>query len=153
VSIPSTCTSEELRLLTGYSKAALIALEQQAVIKRVATNAWPLPDTLVALMKHLRERKSPVSDGRARWEWARAKREEMKAQQEAGKLTPASDFQFFADQVGYTTLKWLDAIPARLAGQDLPLRRRAQEVVNWARSGLSGDMARLGKGTYPGVTI
>jgi hypothetical protein len=144
--MPSTCTSEELRELTAYSKAAIIALEQQGVIKRVATNAWPLPDTLISLVKHLRERKSPASDGRIKWENARARREEMKAQREAGNSIPLSVFKQLTDQCAFTSLKWLDAIPSKLAGQDLPLRRRAQEVVNWARAGMSSDMKKLGEG-------
>lgn len=146
MTIPSTCTSEELRELTNYSKAAIIALEQAGVIKRSATNEWPLPDTLVALMKHLRERKSPASDGRIKWENARARREEMKAQREAGNSIPLSTFKTLVDQCAFTSLKWLDAIPARLAGRDLQLRRKAQEVVNWARAGMSSDMHKLGEG-------
>jgi hypothetical protein len=50
----------------------------------------------------------------------------MKAEREAGNSIPLSTFKALTDQAAFTSLKWIDAIPARLAGQDLPLRRRAQ---------------------------
>ena len=133
MSIPSTCTSEELRLLTGYSKAALIALEQQAVIARVATNAWPLPDTLVALIKHLRERRPAVSTERTQFERARAQREQMKAEQMAGQLCHVSDFREAIDDVYGQLIPRLDALPARVT-RDLDLRKKWNEEIRQLRT-------------------
>jgi phage terminase Nu1 subunit (DNA packaging protein) len=133
MSIPSTCTSEELRLLTGYSKAAIIALEQQAVIARVATNAWALPGTLVALIKHLRERRPAVSTERTQFERARAQREQMKAEQMAGQLCRVSDFREAIDDVYDQLIPRLDALPARVT-RDLDLRKKWNEEIRQLRT-------------------
>jgi hypothetical protein len=143
--LPKTVTTSELCKLSGYAKSSITALQQAGVIERVGPDAWSI-ETLTAIIAHLRERKPVTSNEPEKFERARAQREQMKAEREAGNSIPLSTFKALTDQAAFTSLKWIDAIPARLAGQDLPLRRRTQEVVNWARAGMSADMKALGEG-------
>jgi hypothetical protein len=68
--LPATITTTELQELTKYSRPAIVELEQQNVIKRLDRDTWPMPETMAALVVHLRERvrKTAVSDERMRFE-------------------------------------------------------------------------------------
>jgi hypothetical protein len=126
--LPTRITSKELQQLTGYSKAAIIKFEQDGLIARSSKNDWPL-ETVTKLFAHLRERKPVVSEERVRFEKARADRERLKVMRESKEVVPASDLEamlfFFTGKL----LPFLGGLPARIAGQDLELRRRAEAIV------------------------
>jgi phage terminase Nu1 subunit (DNA packaging protein) len=131
--LPETASTDELRRLTGLSKSGITTFEQQGIIRRSAVNAWPMPDTLVALVTHLRTRKPASSDDRSRWEKARAEREELRNRREARELVKFSDFREAWDEVNGQMLMRLDALPARVT-RDLALRRKWQEEIRQLRN-------------------
>jgi phage terminase Nu1 subunit (DNA packaging protein) len=126
--LPKSVTSKELYELTGYSKAAIIKFEQDGLIARSNKNDWPL-ETLTKLFTHLRERKPLVSEERVRFEKARADRERLRVMRESKEVVPASDLEamlyFFTGKL----LPFLGGLPARIAGQDMEVRRRAEAIV------------------------
>jgi phage terminase Nu1 subunit (DNA packaging protein) len=136
MSLPKTISTIELQSLTGLSKSGVTKFEQQGVIKRSAVNEWPMPDTLVALVTHVRERKPVVSTERQNFERARAQREQMKAEQMAGQLCRVSDFSEAIDDVFGFLIPRLDALPSRVT-RDLDLRRQWNEEIRMLRTEVS----------------
>jgi len=140
--LPSTIDTVTLRKLTGYSKAAITDLENAHVIKREATNAWPI-DTVTKIIAYLRDRvrRNAVSDERSRWERARAQREEMRVRREAGDLCRVSDFDAVLEELGHAILARLQTLPARIGGNDRALRERAQTEVDGVLNAISIEMS------------
>ncbi len=54
--LPTTITTSELRRLTNFSAAALVDFAQRGIIRRAGKNRWAMPDTMVRLVAHLRDR-------------------------------------------------------------------------------------------------
>ena len=131
--LPKTISTDELRSLTGLSKSGITTFEQQGVIKRLAVNEWPMPDTLVALVMHLRERKPVVSTERQNFERARAQREQMKAQLMLGTLCRTSDFGEAIDDVFGFLIPRLTALPSRIT-RDLALRKQWDAEIRSLRT-------------------
>src|ERR1700674_1256942 len=101
-------STDVLRQMTGLSKSGITTFEQQNIIRRVAPNTWPMPDTMVALVTlvtYLRTRKPAISDDHSRWEKARALREELRIQRESHQLVRLSDFQEAVDSMAFVVLK------------------------------------------------
>ena len=141
MSLPKTISTIELQSLTGVSKSGVTKFEQQGAIKRSAVNEWPMPDTLVALVTHLRERKPVVSNERQNFERARAQREQMKAELMMGTLCRTSDFHEAWDALILYMVAGLVAIPARCT-RDLALRKTIQAELNSWRSNVADEFKR-----------
>jgi hypothetical protein len=84
--LPKEITSEELRRLTNYGKATITELEQAGVISRTAKDTWPFPETVTAVIAHLRSKRPQLSDEQKAYHAARAKSAQVKLAQELGKL-------------------------------------------------------------------
>jgi hypothetical protein len=141
--LPKTVSTDDLRSLTGLSKSGVTTFEQQGVIKRSAVNTWPMPDTLVALVTHLRARKPSSSDGRVAWEAARARREEMRAKKEAGELIPQGVVDtLLQTSFGLTTAAY-DAAATRAHPGDRAGQRRAQDENKIAAACVSEAFRKL----------
>lgn len=136
MTLPKTISTHELQSLTGLSKSGITKFEQEGVIKRSAVNEWPLPDTLVALVGHLRERKPVVSTERQNFERARAQREEMKAKLMSGQLCWTRDFSEAIDDVYGYLIPRLVALPSRVT-RDLALRKKWDEEIRMLRTEVS----------------
>jgi phage terminase Nu1 subunit (DNA packaging protein) len=136
MTLPKTISTIELQSLTGLSKSGVTKFEQQGVIKRSAVNEWPMPDTLVALVTHLRERRPVVSTERQNFERARAQREQMKAELLSGTLCRTSDFGESIDDVFGFLIPRLDALPSRVT-RDLELRKKWNEEIRMLRTEVS----------------
>jgi phage terminase Nu1 subunit (DNA packaging protein) len=136
MTLPKTISTIELQSLTGLSKSGVTKFEQQGVIKRLAVNEWPMLDTLVALVTHLRERRPVVSTERQNFERARAQREQMKAELLSGTLCRTSDFGESIDDVFGFLIPRLDALPSRVT-RDLELRKKWNEEIRMLRTEVS----------------
>ena len=141
MTMPKTVSTTELLSLTGLSKSGVTKFEQEGVIKRVATNAWPMPDTLVALVSHLRERKPVVSTERQSFERARAQREEMKAKLMSGQLCWTKDFGEAIDDVFGFLIPRLDSLPSRMT-RDRDERKKWNEEIRRLRTEVSEYCAK-----------
>jgi phage terminase Nu1 subunit (DNA packaging protein) len=138
--LSESITSKELYALTGYSKAAIIKFEQEGLISRTAKDTWPI-DTVTKLIAHLRERRSVVSPERARFEQARAQREEMKARQLAGELCRVKDFdEAWTEVIGYVLAGFV-SLPARMT-RDVALRRDIERELDRFRTDMSDHFLR-----------
>ena len=141
--LPTTITSEELRRLTSYSKAQLVELEQAGIIERAAKNTWSI-GTVTKIVARLRERgRRPVDDDRARFEAARAAREELRLKKECNEVVYRREFDQLVDAVAFAVLKHYSPLPSRIGGRDLELRRRCEIEVRIAQQGLSDEMKRM----------
>jgi hypothetical protein len=138
-----TASTDELRRLTGLSKSGITTFEQAGIIKRSAVNTWPMPDTLVALVTHLRTRKPAISDDHARWERARALREERKAALEARELCWMSDFTTSQSVMTGLVFAGLDATASRLHPTDRAARKRVEEEFTILKACVSTAFQRL----------
>jgi hypothetical protein len=88
--LPASISTSELRALTCYSKAAIVDLEQQGVIRRAAKDSWPMPETIVKIIGHLREKIwRGAASADARLKEARAKAIEFKMLQATNKMIRA----------------------------------------------------------------
>lgn len=142
--LSTTITTEELRHLTGYSKAQLVELEQAGIIKRDAKNTWPTIETVAAIVARLRERgRRPADDDRTRFEKLRADRERVKLLKETGALASTKEFDECVNQVAFSVLNRLSPLPAQIGGQDLKLRRLVEAKLKIAQQGMSDDMMKL----------
>jgi len=126
--LPEQINSAELQRLTGYGHAAITKFEQDGIIKRSAKDTWPL-DTVTKLIAHLRERRPALSEERLRFEKARADRERLKVMKESKEVVPASDLDALILFVVGKLLPFLGGLPARIAGHDMVLRRKAEAIV------------------------
>jgi hypothetical protein len=88
----TTATSTEICALAGFSPQRLGVLEREGVIRRSGPNRWPLVETISKLFEHLRSQRKAVSASRARWEQAKAKREELRIQRESNELVRRDEF-------------------------------------------------------------
>lgn len=140
--LPKTITTAELRSLTGYSKAGIVELEQSGVIKRDAVDKWPI-EMVTKVVARLRERKPAVSDERARWETARALREERKAALEARELCLMSDFETTQQTMTALVFAALDAVGARLHPHDRAARLRLTEEHTIMKAQVAGAFGKL----------
>jgi hypothetical protein len=138
--LPTTITTEELRHLTGDSKAQLVELEQGGIIKREAKNVWPIA-TVPALVARLRERgQRPIDDDRTRFEAARAGREKLKLMKECNEVVYLREFKQAIDAIAFCVLQRLSPLASRIGKQDLALRRLVESEVRAAQALMSSDM-------------
>ena len=138
--LPNTISSEELRRVTGFAKSSLTELEHSGMIARSAKDVWPI-ETLAKLFAHLRERKIVVSPERARFEQARAAREEMKAAQLAGELCRTKDFEDAWTRCHRLQVAGIVAIPARCT-RDTALRRAIERELDAWRTDVADYFKR-----------
>jgi hypothetical protein len=142
--LPTTITSEQLRQLTGYSKAQLVELEQSGLIWRDAKNTWPI-EAVTRIVARLRERgRRPANDEHSRFEKARADRERLKLMKEVREVCYVREFAEFVDAVYAAHVKHYGPVASRIGGRDLALRRLAEQELAVAQQGLSDEMKRLG---------
>jgi hypothetical protein len=140
-------STDVLRQMTGLSKSGITTFEQQNIIRRVAPNTWPMPDTMVALVTlvtYLRTRKPAISDDHSRWEKARALREELRIQRESHQLVRLSDFQEAVDSMAFVVLKHLAPLPSRLGGRDLAERKRVDAELRLMQSAMCDELKATG---------
>ena len=123
-------TTRELCELVDLTKGRISHLQSAGVIKPVGRDCWRLIETVRALVNEARERtRIAASPERARWEAARAQREEMKAKQLVGELCRTKDFDdAWVEVIGYM-VAGITAIPARCT-RDRVLRRTIEAQLD-----------------------
>jgi len=140
--LPTTITTAELRKLTGYAKSSITELQQTGIIERVGPDTWPI-ETVATLIAHLRTRRPAVSDDRARWEKARAIREERKVALEGRELCLMSDFATTQETMTALVFAAMDAAATRLHPHDRAERRRVEQEFTIAKECVSTAFRRL----------
>ena len=127
--LPTNITSEELRKLTGYSKAAIVSFEQVGIIERSARDTWPLPSTLAKIVGHLRGKiRQGASAGDARWRAARALEIEVKIAERTNQLISIDEAQAALEEVTGLYLTELSGLAASVT-RDLAIRRAIENEI------------------------
>jgi phage terminase Nu1 subunit (DNA packaging protein) len=131
----------ELARHLATNREGIARLVEQGVIMRQPDGKYDIDDCRVAYLKHLRERKAVVSPERARFEQARAQREEMKARKLAGELCWTRDLNdAWVALIGYI-VAGLVAIPARCT-RDVALRRTIEAELDAWRTDVANEFER-----------
>ena len=124
------------------SREAITRLEKQHVLERLPDGGYDLDDCRRRVLEHLRQRKLPGAD-RARWEKAKAEREELRVRRECHDLVKRSDFEEGIDAMAYVVLKHLAPLPSRLGGRDLAERKRVDAELRIAQQGMSDELKAM----------
>jgi phage terminase Nu1 subunit (DNA packaging protein) len=137
----TTATTNEICKLAAISKQYLGRLESNGIVGRSGRGQWPLVGTLNALFADARARSAAHSEARARWEAARAAREEMKAKKLTGELCWTKDFDdAWTEIMGYM-LGGIVAIPA-CCTRDVALRHVIEEQLDAWRADVADYFKR-----------
>jgi phage terminase Nu1 subunit (DNA packaging protein) len=128
----TTISTSDLCRLLGCSKQHISHLERDGIIVRAGRNEWPLVKTVRAAVEQWKAQRNAASASRARWEAARAQREEQRIAREGHELVPRSEFEdAWKMTIGILT-SLLVQVPARCT-RDLALRRTIEDEINRAR--------------------
>jgi phage terminase Nu1 subunit (DNA packaging protein) len=114
---------------------------EQGVIVRLPDGRYDQDEARVAYLRHLRERKSVDSPERARFEAARAAREEMKAKKLAGELCYTREFEEAWTAVTGYMVAGIVAIPARCT-RDVALRAVIEKQLDAWRTDVADYFKR-----------
>ncbi len=126
--LPTSLTTSELRQVTGLSKPGLVDLEQRGINRRAAKDTWLIPDTLVRLVGHFRDRGAHRSAADEQWRLARAQGQELRNQERLGQLAPTSYLEEILDDCMGRLRSEFAALPA-MHGRDLAERRRLDDLL------------------------
>ena len=134
-------TGNSLARHLGCSRQNIAHMAQQGVLPRRSDGNYDQSTCRLAYIQYLRAeyRKSPRHVTDAELQKHRARLYAIKVQRAEGELMPTAECWAFLDEVVGLTLSTLSGWPARLAGHDLTLRRRAERLVFELRTELAAQ--------------
>jgi hypothetical protein len=140
-------TTQQLAKATGVGPERLAQLEKAGVIKRSGRNRWPAIETLGALVLHYRSeaRRGHRSAADAELRRARAKEIEVRTLEREHKLVPTTEAIATLDDITGVILTGLSALPTRVAGRDLQLRRKVEDELLELRTAVSERLQEQGE--------
>ena len=94
-------------------------------------SGFPLDQSRVAYLRYLRRerRQSPRSEADADFQRAKSELIRLRVAEKRRELMPTSEHNAFVDELAGLLLTKLSGLPARVAGADLAVRRKAEAVV------------------------
>jgi hypothetical protein len=95
-----------------------------------------------ALLADARGKSDAHSAARARLESVRAQREELRLKREAHELCRTAEFDTAVDFIAGSYLRHYGAVPARFFPHDLMARRRLEDELRIAQTGVADDCQR-----------
>ena len=135
VAEPATVSASALALHLDCSRAYLGKLEAEGVIQRQG-DGFPLDQSRVAYLRYLRRerRQSPRAEADAEHALAKAALLRIRIEEKQRTLVPRDVYESMIDQMAGLVLTKLSGWPARVAGTDLVVRRRAEAVLRELRT-------------------
>jgi phage terminase Nu1 subunit (DNA packaging protein) len=122
-------TTAEMLSVLGLTKGRLSQLESAGTVKRVGRDRWNLAQAVQALLRQAQQRSDQVNDARLALDKVKHQREQLRLMRELKEVAPISDLHAFVEFQAGVLLPLLSAIPPRVAGRNLELKRHAEAVV------------------------
>jgi len=132
---PATVSTSALALHLDCSRAYVGKLEAEGVIQRQG-DGFPLDQSRVAYLRYLRRerRQSPRSEADAAHVAVKTEMLQLRLMEKKRKLVPRDVYESMIDETAGLVLTKLSGWPARVAGTDLVVRRKAEAVLRELRS-------------------
>jgi hypothetical protein len=126
----ATVSASALALHLDCSRAYIGKLEAEGVIQRQG-DGFNLDQSRVAYLRYLRRqrRQSPRSEADADFQRAKSELIKLRIAERKRELMPTAEHNAFVDDLAGILLTKLGGLPARVAGADLAMRRKAEAVV------------------------
>jgi phage terminase Nu1 subunit (DNA packaging protein) len=137
----STATTNEICKLAAITKQHLGRLEANGIVHRSGRDQWPLVQTVNALFQQARQRSEAYSQAKARWEAARAQREELKTKKLAGELCHIRELNDAWTAIFGYMVAGIVAIPPRCT-RDVALRRAIEKELDAWRADAADEFER-----------
>jgi hypothetical protein len=130
-----TVSASALALHLDCSRTYIGKLEAEGVIQR-QRDSFPLDQSRVAYLRHLRRERqqSPRAAADAELASARATLLRIRIEEKQRTLVPRDVYDSMIDQFAGLVLTKLGGWPARVAGTDLVVRRKAEAVLRELRT-------------------
>jgi hypothetical protein len=140
----ATVSASALALHLDCSRAYIGRLEAEGVIQRQG-DGFPLDQSRVAYLPYLRRERQQSPRAEADADHVRVKTEmlQMRLMEKKRELVRREDVDALIDGICGVTLTHLSGWPARIAGQDLGLRRRAEAVLRELRTEIAEAATKL----------
>ena len=129
---PAIVSASALALHLDCSRTYIGKLEAEGVNQRQC-DGFPLDQSRVAYLRYLRRerRQSPRSEADA--DHVKTEMLQLRLMEKKRELVPRADVDELIDGIAGVTLTHLSGWPARIAGHDLGLRRKAEGLVHELR--------------------
>ena len=134
-------TNSELAAHLSMSKSNVRYMEECGVLTRTGSG-WDLDKCRAAYIHHLREgyRQSPRAQLEADLAKKKSRLLQIRIAKAEGELMPVREHDAALEELCGFTLTKFGSWPARLAGNDLVLRRRAEALINELRRELAVEL-------------
>ena len=141
---PETVSAPALALHLDCSRAYIGKLEAEGVIQRQG-DGFPLDQSRVAYLRYLRRehRDSPRTQADADHVKVKTEMLQMRLMEKRRELVRRDAHEAMIDQMAGLVLTKLSGWPARIAGADLGLRRRAEAVLHELRAEIAEAASKL----------
>jgi hypothetical protein len=143
---PATVSASALAQHLDCSRTYIGKLEAEGVLHRAPDGCgFPLDQSRVAYLRFLRRehRHSPRTQADADHIKVKTEMLQLRLMEKKRELVRQEDVDELIDQIAGTVLTHLSGWPARIAGQDLGLRRRAEAVLRELRVEISEAATKL----------
>jgi hypothetical protein len=139
-----TVSASALALHLDCSRMYISKLEAEGVIQRHG-DGFPLEQSRVDYIRYLRRerRQSPRSEADADHVKVKTEMLQLRLMEKKRELVRRDDVNALLDEICGLTLTHLGSWPARIAGADLGLRRRAEAVLRELRVEISKAASKL----------
>ena len=130
----TTVSASALALHLDCSRTYIGKLEAEGVIQRQG-GGFPLDQSRVAYLRYLRRerRQSPRTEADAEHVKVKTEMLQLRLMEKKRELVRRDEADALLDQLAGTVLTHLSGWPARIAGHDLVLRRKAEGLVRELR--------------------
>ena len=141
---PATVSASALAQHLDCSRTYIGKLEAEGVIQRQG-NGFPLDQSRVAYLRYLRRERqqSPRSEADAAHVAVKTEMLQLRLMQARRELVSREAHEAMIDQMAGLVLTKLGGWPARIAGADLGLRRRAEAVLRELRTEIAEACTKL----------
>ncbi len=141
---PATVSASALALHLDCSRTYIGKLEAEGVIQRQG-DGFPLDQSRVAYLRYLRRERqqSPRTEADAAHIKAKTEMLQLRLMQKRRELVRRDAHEAMIDQMAGLVLTKLGGWPARVAGTDLAVRRRAEAVVRELRTEIAEACTKL----------
>jgi hypothetical protein len=135
---PATVSASALAQHLDCSRTYVAKLEAEGVIQRQG-GGFPLDQSRVAYLRYLRRERqqSPRATADAEHASAKAALLRIRIEEKKRELVPRDVYESMIDQMAGLMLTNLGGWPARVAGHDIGVRRRAEAVLRELRTELA----------------
>lgn len=145
VKAPQSASATTLGIHLGVSRQRIAGLVTEGVIHAEPDGRFDLDRGRMAYINWLRapERRSARAEAAAKYHDMKARYLALKVAEAEGKLMDLDEAIAFVDQLGALMVREAEALPALVAGRDLTLRRKLEDVARDFRIRISEKVSTM----------